>query len=287
MFPTDAVEFTTLAPNLSSVLSEGGSSRLHGLRNDSHLLLKLYRSSMHRPIDSKILDRLIAVPAALGEPDGGLLKRYTSSPISRVVKNDESVSVLIPEAPQKYWASIATTDGRRISRPLTVDWLTQSAARLESRGIANPSWRGRLHICRSLAKVGEILEKEGIVYGDWSYSNALWSTQNNSGYLLDIDSCSFGPQRLATTPNWEDPLAGRTADQYVDRYRLSLLVGRCLTGVGGGALIGAIDELQRTYDCGGLAEVIGMTLQAAEKTLRPPVSQLLQAIDEALEVRDI
>jgi hypothetical protein len=51
-------------------------------------------------------------------------------------------------------------------------------------------------------------------------------------FLIDMDSCSYGPRKHVRTSEFDDPLTplGIDVDCYVDRYRAALLIARCLTG---------------------------------------------------------
>ncbi|GAA2756165.1 hypothetical protein GCM10009872_15250 [Actinopolymorpha rutila] len=101
--------------------------------------------------------------------------------------------------------------------------------------VSLPSHSEKLGILRDLAGVVDTLHRRGIVLGDISFANVLWTVTPRPGVmLLDCDGMrlegrtSVLPQ--ADTLDWDDPYVVRgaepTRDQ--DRYKLALAVLRVL-----------------------------------------------------------
>jgi hypothetical protein len=273
-----------IASRLGTEVGTGGHSRVVAIDGGEAWLAKLYRPGALRPGDETRLDRLIALPSQFDSADRDTAARATSWPVSRLVDGDATLGVLLPAAPPKFRAGLITISGQTTTRLLAIDWLAQPDQRHARRGLPALTWRDRLLVCRHIVAVAELLERHGLVYGDWNYGNAFWSFEDHSAYVIDIDSCSFGPQRLVSTPNWEDPLSVAIADAYTDRYRVALLVGRCLTGQ---RSITAVGEALRsvTADVGAesLPRVIEAMLTTGHRSDRPSVVELLCALDHALD----
>ena len=99
-------------------------------------------------------------------------------------------------------------------------------------GLPPQSLTDRISVCASIAARAALFERHGLVYLDWSYANIFWCRGDHSAYVIDLDGCSFGPRPQIQTPSWDDPHVplGTTAGNESDRYRVALLIARCLTG---------------------------------------------------------
>jgi hypothetical protein len=81
-----------------------------------------------------------------------------------------------------------------------------------------------------------VLDAYGVVFGDVSMRNLLWSASGGGGgYLIDCDTAQTDPPRSPSplTMDWEDPhVAGdpahQPADLASDRYKLTLVVYRAV-----------------------------------------------------------
>lgn len=244
-----------------------------------------------RPVsvaDVQRLDRLINLPATLGSADSAVVAAHTSWPQSRVVNaTGESIGVLMPVAPDRYMFNWEFRPGRSRHTTLEVDVLALPAVEQAGKNLPPQSVADRVSVCADLAQVGALFERYGLVYLDWSYSNAFWSPADHTAYVIDMDGCSFGRRGQIEQPNWGDPLVprGRPAGNESDRYRLALLMGRCLTGERGDpvAVRSALNDSLRRHSVPveKVAELLIQALSAQSTTDRPPIVKMFAALSAA------
>ncbi|WP_405017866.1 hypothetical protein OHV05_13485 [Kitasatospora sp. NBC_00070] len=258
---------------------DGESKRVYEPSRWPGWIAKVYRDPLTGPAAAE-LGRLVAAPAGMGPDDRGLLDRCTSWPASRIVESGRTVGVLLPKAEDRFLnARINLPGGRRSDpRQLTVDWLAQSTADQRTGGVGEASGQTRRQVAESFLAVGALLDRHGLVYGDWSYRNAFWC-QDGSGYLIDMDSCGFGSRPWVESPGWADPLYPVSRrprlDVYCDRYKLAMLTVRCLTGERGDPVkaCGALPEPK-----GELAGLLRQVLTVQEAGRRPSAAELHAAL---------
>jgi hypothetical protein len=277
---TQRADIASLKPPISK--DHGESVLVAPVADDPNTLFKEFRPGACTRADDDRLDRLIALPRRLSTEDRRLLVSASCWPISRVMEGGHTVGVLLPRAPAKFEAPLRSATGTSDPKPIAVDWLAKTAEQQAVRGLPPMGFEQRLRVCRDIVAVAAILEQEGVVYGDWSYANAFWSPSDFSGYLIDVDSCAFGSRPWVGTPNWEDPLTGpgRDVDSYTDRYRLALLVARCLTGERDNVSI-ALKQVRAQSDALGMSQ-LGQLLTgvvcASSRSARPSVEAMLNAL---------
>jgi hypothetical protein len=260
---------------------DGESLMVVPLAANPGMLVKVYRPELTDQENVRRLDRLIELPDQLGDVDRKQLTRASCWPLSRVVDNGKTLGVLLPKAPARFSAQLRHLKGWSEPKPLPIDWLAQPGWKQAQRGLPSVDLAQRMKVCRDIAAVAAILERHSIVYGDWSYSNAFWSIKDFSGYLIDVDGCALRSRPWVRTVNWEDSLTpeGVQVDTYTDRYRLALLLARCLTGVRD------TDEAVRevlvvTAQAGmiGIGQLLKRTLHATTRTARPSIAELHTAM---------
>jgi hypothetical protein len=271
---------------LGRMLSEHqGQSRLVCVL-DSHpgWIYKEYSSSVPAT-DTAQLDRLISFPAQLAGADRELVNRNASWPTARVVSEDRTVGVILPHAPDTFETVVRLPGGRVRSTLLRIDMLALPDSALSGRGVPPQPLVNRVTVCSSLVATAALFERHGIVYMDWSFANAFWSLQDHSGYVIDVDGCSFGPRQVIDSPGWEDPLVpkGSMGGHPVDRYRVALLVARCLTGERFAAVApGALEQLARRQPpLLPVHTLVVRALSASHPEERPPIADLALALERA------
>jgi hypothetical protein len=236
--------------------------------------------------ESKRLDQLIMLPAGMGKPDMTLVESNTAWPAVRVINDKrQTTGVLMPFAPEHYHADLRVSGGRSRRKVLLVD---QLALPPEQQKIlpAPQLLVDRIAVCTSVAAVGELFERHRLVYLDWSYANIFWSLTDHSCYVIDMDGTSFGPRPQIESPSWEDPRVplGSAAGNESDRYRVALLIARCLTGMRPVAdTLTALHALRRTHSAAveQVAELLIVSLTARTPGERPSVKRIRTALDQA------
>lgn len=207
-------------------IGSGGQAIVYRLRSHRQILFKEYRGVR---IDPDGLDRLIDWRTGLNAGDRELLDRSASWPRSRVIDNDTTIGVLIPEAPERFKIEV------RGSAKLNEVQYLAFGDRAKKLGLELPGPGERAEIIATLADLLELFDRHRIVHGDISFKNVLWTTKTNaSTYLLDCDGALQGRHRSAlpqvTTQHWTDPrvqnstISGPDLDS--DRLALGLLFFR-------------------------------------------------------------
>lgn len=248
-------------------------------------LFKRYTAEVARTVDAHRLDQLAAQPAALHGGTDRALARSVAWPHARVVDAARrTVGVVIPEVPDRFlvtWRSPRARAGDPDNHtPLYVDYLAQPNWYLSERGIPEQGAADRVALCSALAGVAALLERCGIVYADWSYSNAFWHPVDHTVFLIDVDGASYGSRPYVQTVNFDDPLTppGRPVDTYTDRYRAALLIARCLTAR---REVGEVLTALRVMS-GAPPAVLLAILTARDRTARPGLTALADAFGAAV-----
>ncbi|MEV8524791.1 hypothetical protein AB0451_11680 [Streptomyces sp. NPDC052000] len=280
------VSVSDLGP-LAEPISEhnGQAIAVKPLTNHPGWLAKFYRPDQH-PEDARRLDLLISAPGTLSEPDRTVLYAGTCWPAARIHEpGNPAVGCVIPLAPEQYRCELRRGEysDRRF---VEIDWLAKSDESIRGVGLPPPGFAGRLAACRQLTQLAAILESLGLVYSDWSFSNAFWSPDQRSVYLIDVDGCQ--PQKMPDIhqPNWADPLTppGTDADEYTDRYRLGLLVAKCMTGRRDAHTFHTV-AASPWQKLPVVSEVLLDMLLATDRERRPSAAQLNQALNSGPYLR--
>lgn len=271
---------------LGTTLSEhrGQARRVCLLESYPDWIYKEYNDEARRQTEDTLLDRLIAFPDRLPRADREIVAATASWPTARVVDEEGTLGVILPLAPDAFRADVRGARRTR-SELLTIGLLAQRDAALEQRGLPPQPLTNRIRLCLSLVTTAALLERHGIVYLDWSFVNAFWSPTTLTTYLIDMDGCSFGPRPLIQTHGWDDPLVplGSPGGQQVDRYRVALLVGRCLTGERMlPQLPAALTVLATTEPrLGKVCRMVSATLHAQNLADRPTIAALIPVLRNA------
>lgn len=274
-----AVSLGDLGP-LAEPISEhnGQAVAVKPLTSHPGWLAKLYRPDQH-PEDARRLDLLISAPSTLPEKDRSALYAGTCWPAARIHQpGNPAVGCVIPMAPEQYRAELRR--GRFSERRfLEIDWLAKTDESIRGIGLPAPGFAGRLAACRRLTELAAILERLDLVYSDWSFSNAFWSPEERSVYLIDVDGCQQQKMPDIHQPNWADPLTpqGIDADGYTDRYRIGLLVAKCLTGHRDARAFHTIAEASWQHQPAVSGVLLDMLL-ATDRERRPSAAQLNLAL---------
>ncbi|EFC83775.1 hypothetical protein [Parafrankia sp. EUN1f] len=255
----------------------GESQVIYEIQGCSGWLAKIYKPGMAPDDDD--LDRLISLPGRLSQDERDLVDASTSWPVARIVDAGRTVGVVLPLAPSGYSGHLSR-NGKKIATTeiFAVDMLCQSEQWQTSRGLRVPSSAGRRAIGLLIARIGALFEDAGIVYGDWSYRNALWNPSSDGIYIIDMDSCRFGSRPWVESTGWEDPqVPSGPMDNTTDRYRVGLLVARVLTGER--SLVELPMALSRLEPGDPAAAVlVAMTNSQRPKQTRPAIRKLVAAL---------
>ncbi|MFQ3558678.1 hypothetical protein QZN11_18005 [Streptomyces gramineus] len=262
-------------------LGAGGQAHtVERLADHPGWVAKLYKSPMG-PQEAVTLGRLVKLPRSMTEADRGALDRGAAWPVSRITDGSRTVGVVMAEAPARFYVPFNLRGGRRSGpRELQLDHLVKDSAYLEDIGVQPPTRQRRLEIACRFLELGAVLERHDVVYGDWSYRNALWDQDSDSVYLLDIDSCGIGTRPWIASPDWSDPAfpEGTPLTVPTDRYRMALLTLRCITGARGEPLE-SLSRLERDWSASDtFPELLRQALDRGDLRQRPGTATLLKAL---------
>ncbi len=253
---------------------DGESKGIYPLSQHAGWLAKIYKA----PIATErvvTLNRLIGLAHTAPAADLAILRSRTSWPAARITDTGgDTIGSVIPMAP----AACRATTGSLANRFVEIDFLAKADATLfTAKGLPVPTPDDRLSVCRAIVDVAALFERHKLVYSDWSYSNAFWNIPERSAFVIDVDGCGFVSHHNIFQPNWTDPLTPRStaADGWTDRYRVALLVARCLTGVRDQvALLHALPAIQPV----AVSQVLQDQLLASDRARRPTVAALQAAL---------
>ena len=220
------------ALRLGDELGSGGQGRVLRVADHPGLVFKQYKV---RGADPAALRLLVDMPAQLQTAERELLYGQTCWPLARVFNQAQLSGFLMREIPGRFFGtnSVGSKKLRELQylvyprKPLWGDIVPPAGVATEI----------RIEVAREFTKLIATLHSRGLVIGDVSMSNVLWTGADGGAVttcLLDCDGIrKLGSRPVlpqADTLDWDDPLQPRSGpDLDTDRYKLALLVGRVLT----------------------------------------------------------
>jgi hypothetical protein len=185
--------------------------------------------------DPAALKLLVDIPAQMRPPERESLYAQTSWPLARVFNKGVLSGFLMQEIPSGFFG--ANSAGSKKLRELQYLVYQRKPMWGDIVSAAGVSAEVRMEVVREFVKLVTTLHGKGLVIGDVSMSNVLWTSAGGGTvriFLIDCDGIrKLGSQPVlpqAETLDWNDPLQPRTGpDLDTDRYKVALLVGRVLT----------------------------------------------------------
>lgn len=227
--PADVDEATL---RFGQELGSGGQGIVYRVDGQPGLVFKQYKVP---GADERALKTLVDLPGQLQPPERDRLHARTSWPLARVYNKGMLSGLLMQEIPGQFLA--ANDAGSMKLREL--QFLVYQRKPLWGQ-IVPPegvSAQARLAVVREFADLVRLLHGKGLVLGDVSMNNVLWTGTGGTAagvFLIDCD----GIRRLGSRPvlaqaetlDWNDPLQPASGpDLDTDRYKLALLTGRVLS----------------------------------------------------------
>ena len=215
----ETVPLADLGP-LGEEIGAGGQGRVIRIRRRPGLLVKVYAAD----VDRDALLELVRWRRALPTRDRRIVDSATAWPLA-VVDGPDQVGVLVREAPPVFFQEIA---GHRQVRDL--QWAYCRSVSYVGREPV--SRRAAVTLVHHWATVLDILHRHGVVYGDLSATNVLWSERGARPglFVIDCDSAwvTTGARAVAggQTPGWDDPWpsdGSPDAERRRDLYKLGLM----------------------------------------------------------------
>ena len=160
-------------------------------------------------------------------------------PLRVVVDRGAVVGLVMPLVPEDFFFVQQLPSGKPDKRPIAAQWLIVSQAKVHQAGAVAPApgeLPDRLVLCAKLAHVLGVLHRDGLVYGDLSENNVLFTMVRPPRIMLiDCDAAAAPSSGLVQShsPNWVPPeiTKGRQRhqDAVTDCYKLALFILRCLS----------------------------------------------------------
>ncbi|WP_071288552.1 hypothetical protein [Mycolicibacterium llatzerense] len=160
-------------------------------------------------------------------------------PLQLVTRHGAVCGFVMQLIPSEFFGQQLLPSGRTVRLPIKSQWLVVDPARADGAGIAVPradDLPARLVLCAKLAHVFGVLHRAGLVYGDLSLNNAMFSAGSPPRMMLVDCDAAQAPGTAAIgqahTDDWTPPecvAGGRVQDAATDRYKLALFILRVLT----------------------------------------------------------
>ncbi|MHA4816586.1 hypothetical protein ACXZ65_19750 [Streptomyces aculeolatus] len=227
MTADDGTDVPLSSLSFGGKMGDGGQGEVHALRDVPGLLYKSYRAP--HEVDGQALAALVAVHRTLPPEERAYLDARAAWPLCRVVDGGRAVGFLMYRAPAAMtWqtpnGATKLTELQFLLREPKASW----------QSIAQPAPGQRRELALALVELLERLHRWGLVLGDVSQANILWTVRPAPAvHLLDCDGFRVAGRSpvlaQADTPDWGDPLApvgSATVDS--DRYKAALATGRIL-----------------------------------------------------------
>lgn len=239
---TTAIEYSSI-PGIDSKseLGRGGEGVVYRIPSLKDQVYKEFLAAAYTTPDVSALERLIAVKGGLSPEEKVWLGARTVWPDVTVVDRGALKGFLMPNIHQRF---IRRHGIRANPKTVFCEWnyLTHRTKFFSNPNIFSEVPRtdhlDALTLVFDLAQSISMLHKHGVIIGDLSGKNLLWT--NSPGFqVMLIDNDSF---RLAGTggvaspkqsPDWDDPfLAGKATSQESDVYKLALAAYRAIWSAG-------------------------------------------------------
>ena len=252
-------------PNDAADLVYKEFTRDHSLQAGSARAAVSFRDGLN-PADKAELDSRTVWPRALVEEPRGTVK-----------------GLLMPLIPHEFFERMMDSDtGAMKDQPLEWSWLAASARQRAAAQLAlrDVDKLERLVLLGKLIYPIAWLHKQGWVFGDVSFRNAVFTLDPPRVLLLDCDGAaplSDRNRRQATTPFWEPPefqpgTHNNLQDKRTDVYKLGLAILRCMAPGKGAASAKSPDRVIGALDAEGERLVADAVHRDPDK--RPVARQL-------------
>lgn len=220
-------------------LAQGGQATIYRLPDltlpdtDFPLVCKMYRPRW-LPIPWVGLARLAMVRATETPKRRSWLDRYFTWPLRVVVEGGQGVGCVMPLLDDRFFHKFQSLTGLVSVRPLEIQHLFVPKQRNVQVGLPHASHIQRLSLCFEASRALDVLHSTGLIYGDVSSRNLLFSLRPNptvvfveGDALRRSGSSAVVPQ--VETPDWPAPEEAKAQSEPTDRYKLGLMILRILT----------------------------------------------------------
>ncbi|GAA4393969.1 hypothetical protein [Tsukamurella soli] len=196
-----------------------------------HMVYKEYRPEVLAQLDGAALAAMPVFLESLPAAAGRRMINLSAWPCAIVEKNGSPTGFVMPRIPDEFFVSITTVKG--VSRQMAeLQHILNPVDILRQRGLL-VSEVERYSLLRSVADNLDFLHTHGVVVGDLSPKNLLFSLDRSHphSYFIDCDAMRVGGRSVMPqleTPGWSVPAGEELATPQSDSYKLGLLALRLL-----------------------------------------------------------
>ncbi|MEV5082350.1 hypothetical protein AB0K74_27090 [Streptomyces sp. NPDC056159] len=213
--------------SLGGKMGDGGQGEVYEVVGHPGLLYKQYRDP--GKVYAPAVAELVTLRLRLDPVERTRLDAEAAWPLCRVTEGGTTTGFLMHRAPDTMtWrtsaGTVKLTELQFLLRPARAAWSA----------VVQPDLAQRLEIVKAFVELLGRLHRWGLVVGDLSQANLLWTVQPEVRiHLIDCDGARAAGGRpalaQADTPDWGDPEAkGSAANVDSDRYKAALVIGRVL-----------------------------------------------------------
>jgi serine/threonine protein kinase len=201
--------------------------------------------------------------------------------------NGAVCGLLMPFIPGEFFFTAPDGSGQLVSQPREMSWLVSSDNQRTAAGVDfdDVPRTDRLVLLAQLVYAIGRLHKHGWVFGDLSFSNAVFALDPPRMMLLDCDGAAAlndPTRKQSSTPFWDPPECpiqpppgGRQQDRQdavTDVYKLGLAILRCMSPGKGAASSRNVARLGHELDAEG-TDLVTRAL-STDRRLRPPARDI-------------
>lgn len=234
------IEFCTISGQLQE-LGRGGEGVVYSAATLGNRVYKEFLAAAYTTPDHAALDRLIGLQSQWTPEERVWFSQRTVWPETMVLEQGRLKGFVMPTIEKRYFRRHGI---RKNPKTVLCEWNYLS---LRTKFQSNPnivsevprvSPTDALALVHDLSKTMKLLHKHGVIIGDISGKNLLW-TDSPSLQVMIIDCDSFriagsgGVASPKQSPDWDDPyLNGKPTSQESDVYKLALAAYRSVWAVG-------------------------------------------------------
>lgn len=280
------IDVASIRPELE-ILAVGGEGTVYRMRSHPDLVFKEYKSAQRPHLHVAALSQLLEFPQRMPDAERSWLLSRTIWPLAMVTERGHVCGFTMPAIDRRYYRRY----GLRVSpHEVLCDW-NQIVYHGSFKGdhlvseIPTTSTTDLLRLLLDLARTVELLHRQGLVIGDLSGKNLVWSVRPTEVVVIDCDSFHFEGERgvcpYKESPGWVDPtLQGAPTNQHSDVYKLGVAAYRALWRAPAGEVTAAVVRSAPSLDVPPSAK--DLIIASVGPSGRPSATDWVSILDRCL-----